>query len=58
LCACDAEEAEVEAVEAVLWRRGAGAVVEGRAGALFDLTAVFARRGRLPVAARRAWRTI
>ncbi|HEY7031730.1 MAG TPA: hypothetical protein VH482_10400 [Thermomicrobiales bacterium] len=45
-------------MEAVLWRRGAGAVVEGRAGALFDLTAVFARRGRLPVAARRAWRTI
>jgi hypothetical protein len=55
-CACEAEGAEVAAVEALLWRRGTGSVVLDRTGAFFDLTALLATRGWSPIAARPQWR--
>jgi hypothetical protein len=55
-CACHPEDAEIDAVDTVLWRRGTGPVLEVRTGAFFDLTALFATRAWSPIAARPQWR--
>jgi hypothetical protein len=56
-CACEPESAEVDTIDALLWRRGAGTVVQPRPGAFFDLTTLFATRSWLPISARSRWRT-